>query len=128
MQDALWKLSAAEQAEAVRSADVSAAELVDSHLDRIAEVNPRVNAVTQLLAERARRTATRMDRRRAAGETLGPLAGVPFTVKESTAVEGVPTTFGTERFRDLVASADAPRWHGCARPGPSPSDTATYPP
>ncbi|MFJ2795109.1 amidase [Streptomyces sp. NPDC087290] len=108
MQDALWKLSAAEQAEAVRSADVSAAELVDSHLDRIAEVNPRVNAVTQLLAERARRTATRMDRRRAAGETLGPLAGVPFTVKESTAVEGVPTTFGTERFRDLVASADAP--------------------
>ncbi|MEE1839361.1 amidase [Streptomyces sp. JV190] len=108
MQDALWKMSAAEQAEAVRSADVSAAELVDSHLDRIAEVNPRVNAVTQLLAERARRTATRMDRRRAAGETLGPLAGVPFTVKESTAVEGVPTTFGTERFRDLVASADAP--------------------
>ncbi|MFE3944198.1 amidase [Streptomyces sp. NPDC059118] len=108
MQDALWKMSAAEQAEAVRSADVSAAELVDSHLDRIAEVNPRVNAVTQLLAERARRAAVRTDQQRAAGETLGPLAGVPFTVKESTAVEGVPTTFGTERFRDLVASADAP--------------------
>ncbi|MFD5191802.1 amidase [Streptomyces sp. NPDC058357] len=108
MQDALWKMSAAEQAEAVRNAEVSAAELVDSHLDRIAEVNPRVNAVTQLLAERARRAAARMDRQRAAGETLGPLAGVPFTVKESTAVEGVPTTFGTERFRDLVAPADAP--------------------
>ncbi|MES9511318.1 amidase [Streptomyces sp. NPDC000609] len=108
MQDALWRMSAAEQAEAVRNAEVSAAELVDSHLDRIAEVNPRVNAVTQLLAERARRAAARMDRQRAAGETLGPLAGVPFTVKESTAVEGVPTTFGTERFRDLVASADAP--------------------
>ncbi|MEV8108181.1 amidase [Streptomyces sp. NPDC088135] len=108
MQDALWKMSAAEQAEAVRNAEVSAAELVDNHLDRIAEVNPRVNAVTQLLAERARRAAARMDRQRAAGETLGPLAGVPFTVKESTAVEGVPTTFGTERFRDLVAPADAP--------------------
>lgn len=38
----------------------------------------------------------------------GPLAGVPFTVKESTAVEGVPTTFGVKRFRDLVAPADAP--------------------
>ncbi|WP_256105826.1 amidase [Streptomyces sp. ODS05-4] len=108
MQDALWKMPAAAQAEAVRSAEVSAVELVDSHLDRIAEVNPQVNAVTQLLAERAREAAARTDRRRAAGEALGPLAGVPFTVKESTAVEGVPTTFGTERFRGLVASADAP--------------------
>ncbi|WP_432016759.1 amidase [Streptomyces hydrogenans] len=108
MRDALWKLSAAEQADAVRKAEVSAVELVDSHLERIGEVNPRVNAVTQLLAERAREDAARTDRRRAAGETLGPLAGVPFTVKESIAVEGVPTTFGVERFRDLVASTDAP--------------------
>ncbi|WP_030755617.1 amidase [Streptomyces griseus] len=108
MQDALWRMPAAAQAEAVRSAEISAVELVDSHLNRIAEVNPRMNAVTQLLAERAREAAARTDRRRAAGETLGPLAGVPFTVKESTPVEGVPTTFGTERFRDLVAPADAP--------------------
>ncbi|MEU9851735.1 amidase [Streptomyces sp. NPDC047974] len=108
MRDALWRMSAAAQAEAVRGGEVSAVELVDSHLERIAEVNPRVNAVTQLLAERARDDAARTDRRRAAGETLGPLAGVPFTVKESTAIEGVPTTFGAERFRDLVAAADAP--------------------
>ncbi|MFI8438234.1 amidase [Streptomyces sp. NPDC079020] len=108
MRDALWAMPATAQAQAVRGADISAVELVESHLDRIAEVNPRVNAVTQLLAERAREAAARTDRRRAAGETLGPLAGVPFTVKESTAVEGVPTTFGVERFRDLVASADAP--------------------
>ncbi|MFB6478404.1 amidase [Streptomyces virginiae] len=108
MQDALWRMSAAAQAEAVRGGKVSAVELVDSHLDRIASVNPTVNAVTQLLAERAREAAGRLDRRRAAGDPLGPLAGVPFTVKESTAIEGVPTTFGTARFRDLVASADAP--------------------
>ncbi|MGY3678240.1 amidase [Streptomyces sp. TE33382] len=108
MRDALWAMPATAQAQAVRGADISAVELVESHLDRIAEVNPRVNAVTQLLAERAREAAARTDRRRAAGETLGPLAGVPFTVKESIAVEGVPTTFGVERFRDLVASADAP--------------------
>ncbi|MER6253244.1 amidase [Streptomyces sp. NPDC001584] len=108
MQDALWKMPAAAQAEAVRTAEVSAVELIDSHLYRIAEINPQVNAVTQLLAERAREAAAQLDRRRAAGEALGPLAGVPFTVKESTAVEGVPTTFGTERFRDLVAPADAP--------------------
>ncbi|CAL9526351.1 Acylamidase [Streptomyces sp. enrichment culture] len=108
MRDALWRMPAAAQAEAVRGAEISATELVDSHLDRIAEVNPRVNAVTQLMAERAREAAAHVDRRRAAGETLGPLAGVPFTVKESTPVEGVPTTFGTARFRDLVAAADAP--------------------
>ncbi|MFB7948350.1 amidase [Kitasatospora phosalacinea] len=108
MGDALWKLSAAAQAEAVRGGEVCAVELVESHLERIAEVNPEVNAVTQLLAQNARQAAERTDRRRAAGEGLGPLAGVPFTVKESTAIEGVPTTFGTPRFRDLVAPADAP--------------------
>ncbi|MFD3517664.1 amidase [Streptomyces sp. NPDC058657] len=106
--DALWKMPAAEQAKAVRGGEVSAAELIDSHLDRIAEVNPRVNAVTQLLAGRAREAAAATDRCRAAGEELGPLAGVPFTVKESTPVEGVATTFGVPRFRGLVAAADAP--------------------
>jgi hypothetical protein len=116
MQDALWKMSAAAQAEAVRSAEVSAVELVDSHLDRIAEVNPQVNAVTQLLAERAREAAAQTDRQRAAGEALGPLAGVPFTVKESTAVEGVPTTFGTERYP--LPSRLPRNWYGswCAGP------------
>ena len=107
-QDALWARTAAAQAEAVRTGEISAVDLVESHLGRIAEVNPRVNAVTQLMAERAREAAELTDRRRAAGEALGPLAGVPFTVKESTAVEGVPTTFGLPRFRDLVAPADAP--------------------
>ncbi|MFB6891699.1 amidase [Kitasatospora sp. NPDC056327] len=108
MGEDLWRLSAAAQARAVRGGEVSAAELVESHLERIRKVNPEVNAVTRLLAERAREAAGRTDRRRAAGEVLGPLEGVPFTVKETTAVEGVPTTFGTPRFRDLVAPADAP--------------------
>ncbi|MEV6580078.1 amidase [Streptomyces sp. NPDC051582] len=107
MPEPLWKMSAAAQAAAVHRADVSAVELVDSHLERIAEVNPQVNAVTQLMAERARAAAAHTDRLRAEGAGLGPLAGVPFTVKETTAVEGVPTTFGTPRFRDLVAAADA---------------------
>ncbi|AUY50932.1 amidase [Streptomyces sp. CB01881] len=107
MQDTIWTMTAAEQAAAVRSGEVSAVEVVDSHLARIAVVNPQVNAVTQLLADRAREAAAATDRHRAAGGQLGPLAGVPFTVKESTPVEGVPTTFGVKRFRDLVAPADA---------------------
>ncbi|TJZ41606.1 indole acetimide hydrolase [Streptomyces piniterrae] len=108
MQDALWKMSARAQAAAVRDGEVTAVELVDAHVERIAQVNPAVNAVTQLLADRAREDAARIDRRRAAGRELGPLAGVPFTVKESTAIEGVPTTYGAERFRGSVARTDAP--------------------
>lgn len=108
MREALWQKPATAQAAAVRNGEVSAVELVESHLERIAEANPKVNAVTQLMAEQAREHAALTDRRRAAGEELGPLAGVPFTVKETTPVAGVPTTFGVPRFRDLVAQADAP--------------------
>ncbi|MYU52021.1 MULTISPECIES: amidase [Streptomyces] len=108
MRDALWKMTARAQAAAVRDGAVTAVELVDAHLERIAEVNPAVNAVTQLLAERARAEAAVADRRRAAGVEPGPLVGVPFTVKESTAIAGVPTTYGAKRFRDAVASSDAP--------------------
>ncbi|MFI9052325.1 amidase [Streptomyces sp. NPDC053427] len=108
MRNPLWKMAAGAQAAAVRDGEVTAVELVDAHLERIAEVNPAVNAVTQLLAEQARSEAATADRRRAAGADLGPLAGVPFTVKETTAIEGVPTTYGAERFRDSVARADAP--------------------
>jgi amidase len=108
MRDALWKMTARAQAAAVRDGTVTAVELVDAHLERIAEVNPAVNAVTQLLAERARAEAAEADRRHAAGTEPGPLAGVPFTVKESTAIAGVPTTYGAKRFRDAVASSDAP--------------------
>ncbi|MEU7180543.1 MULTISPECIES: amidase [Streptomyces] len=108
MRDALWKMTARAQAAAVRDGAVTAVELVDAHLERIAEVNPAVNAVTQLLAERARAEAAKVDRQHAAGVEPGPLAGVPFTVKESTAIAGVPTTYGAKRFRDAVASSDAP--------------------
>ncbi|MFE7564858.1 amidase [Kitasatospora sp. NPDC057500] len=103
-----WARTATAQAHAVRTGEISATDLIEAHLARIAEVNPEVNAITQLLADRARARAAATDRRRAAGEPLGPLAGVPFTVKETTPIEGVPTTFGVPRFRDLVAPADAP--------------------
>ncbi|OMI36261.1 amidase [Streptomyces sparsogenes] len=103
-----WARTAREQAAAVREGRVTAAEVAESHLERIAEVNPVVNAVTQLLADQAREAAAGLDRRRERGEDLPPLAGVCFTVKESIAVRGVPTTHGATRFKDAVAAADAP--------------------
>ncbi|MDT0270791.1 amidase [Streptomyces sp. DSM 44915] len=104
----LWQRTAAALGAAVAAGELTAAEVIESHLARIAEVNPRINAVTQPLAEQARARAAELDRRRAAGERLGPLAGVPFTVKENIGVEGVPTTHGLARFRALRARADAP--------------------
>ncbi|GFE11910.1 hypothetical protein Scani_81780 [Streptomyces caniferus] len=75
MRDTLWKMTARAQATAVRTGEVSAVELAEAHLARIAEVNPAVNAVTQLLAERALDEAARTDRGRAAGSGWGRWPG-----------------------------------------------------
>ncbi|MCC8244284.1 amidase [Saccharothrix luteola] len=100
----MWDWTAAEQAAAVRSGRVTAVALVESHLERIAAVNPVVNAITRLVAEQALAEAAEVDRDGA----RGPLAGVPFTVKESIAIGGVPTTHGAVRFKDFVTPLDAP--------------------
>ncbi|GGO53344.1 amidase [Streptomyces daqingensis] len=106
--DGWWAQPAERQAAAVRDGKATAAEIVESHLARIARTGPAVNAITRLLAESARRDAAEVDRRRARGGDPGPLAGVCFTVKESIAVGGVPTTHGAVRLRNLVAEHDAP--------------------
>ncbi|MFB6566501.1 amidase [Streptomyces noursei] len=108
MNTELWKLNATELAATVARGEVSAVEVVEAHLARVAAVNPTVNAVTQLMADGAREAARAADRRRAAGERPGPLAGVPFTVKENIHVAGWATTHGVRRFRDHVAEADSP--------------------
>ncbi|MEU8349028.1 amidase [Streptomyces sp. NPDC048845] len=107
-ENAWWARTAQAQAAAVRRREVSAAEIVESHLARITAVGPAVNAVTQLLADGARASAAELDRRIADGRDPGPLAGVCFTVKESIGIRGVPTTHGAERFKDFTAPADAP--------------------
>jgi amidase len=104
----LWRLSAIELARRIASRDVSAAEVVDAHLARIAAVNPAMNAVVRVLDDQARAGARRADQRVAAGESLGPLHGVPFTVKENIDMAGLPTTWGVPALAEAVAPADAP--------------------
>ncbi|MFD7509409.1 indole acetimide hydrolase, partial [Streptomyces sp. NPDC059853] len=70
----LWSRSAAELGRAVARGEIAAADVVDSHLERIAATNPTVGAVTQLLADRARDRARDLDRRRAGGARRGPRA------------------------------------------------------
>jgi aspartyl-tRNA(Asn)/glutamyl-tRNA(Gln) amidotransferase subunit A len=91
----LTRLTAAETAAAVAAGEASAVDVVDAHLARIAAVDPAVHAFLHVDADGAREAARRVDARRAAGETLGPLAGVPVALKDVLATEGVPTTCGS---------------------------------
>lgn len=104
----LCALPVAELARRIAQREVTAREVVDAHLDRIHEVNPTVNAVTTVLADSAIAEASRIDSAVARREPLGPLAGVPFTIKENIDVAGHPTTDGVVAFRDRVAAVDAP--------------------
>jgi len=99
---------AIELAGMIASGKVRSAEVVEAYLDRIKEVNPSVNAVTVMLADTARDAAAAVDRTVAAGTRLGPLAGVPFTVKENIDLAGSATTWGVAAFAEQIASADAP--------------------
>ncbi|BCJ72702.1 glutamyl-tRNA(Gln) amidotransferase subunit A [Catellatospora sp. IY07-71] len=88
----LIKLSAAALGEKIASGEVSAEEVTRAHLDRIAEVDGRVHAFLHVDDEGAVEAARAVDARRAAGEKLGPLAGVPIAIKDVIATRGIPTT------------------------------------
>jgi amidase len=89
----------------IRQGEISSAELVEAHLERIAEVNPRLNAVVEVLAEPAREGARAADARRAGGALLGPLDGVPFSIKDSIEVAGSSCSAGTLGLRNAPRSA-----------------------
>ena len=108
MADDLWRLSAGELAAAIREKRASSEEVIRAHLDRIGAVNPKVNAVTVVLGEQALRQARRADEEVAAGAALGPLHGVPVTVKESIDLAGSPTTHGVVAYKDCMPEKDAP--------------------
>lgn len=95
-----WHSTAGEIALAIGKGAVSAVEVVEIALARIAATNASLNAFTDVLAERARIKAVALDRKRARGEPLGPLAGVPFAVKNLFDVQGLPTLAGAKINRD----------------------------
>src|SRR5437879_1038431 len=104
----LWRASAHELAQAIRTKAVSSREVIEAHLARIAAVNPALNALTVVLAEEALAAAATADAAQTAGQALPPLHGVPFTVKENLDVAGSATTQGVVAFAGLVPGADAP--------------------
>jgi amidase len=100
-------LSASVLAEKIRSGDLTSQTIVEAHLARIAEVNPKLNALVQLTAEQALAEARAADADLARGQVRGPLHGVPFTVKDWIETAGVVCAAGDERHRDYVPAQDA---------------------
>lgn len=104
----LWRLSAIELAALVRGRKVSAREAADAALGRLESVNPRLNAVVDHRPDEVRAAADAVDRRIAAGEDPGPLAGVPVTVKINVDQAGFATTNGTRLQKELLAKTNSP--------------------
>jgi amidase len=96
-------LPAHELARRVRQREVSAVELLELYIGRVERLNPRINAVVVLDLERALAAARAADAALAQGRVLGPLHGVPMTVKEAFDLPGTPSTWGFERLRDNIA-------------------------
>jgi amidase len=104
----LWRLTATETAARVAARDVSAREVTQAALERLAVVNPAINAVVQQMPEQALAAADAVDAALARGEAPGPMAGVPVTVKVNVDQKGFATTNGLRIQQDLVAAEDNP--------------------
>ncbi|HEY3099279.1 MAG TPA: amidase family protein [Methylomirabilota bacterium] len=108
MERDLWRWDAVELAAAIRTRRISSREATRAVLDRLAAVNPALNAVTVLLADQALAAADRADAAVRRGEALGPVHGVPVTIKENVDQEGAATANGVPAFKDLMATSDSP--------------------
>ena len=102
-----FQLSLGEAAERLSNRQLSSRELVDSLFGRMDSVNSSVRAMVHRFDERARREADAFDALRARGEVVGPLHGLPITIKESMGTEGVPVTLGLAARQDRPPASDA---------------------
>ena len=107
MSNDIWRWTAEEMAHGIRTRKISSREAVGSVLARVDEVNPRINAVVDLMADEALAAADRADKAVEHGEPLGLLHGVPVTVKINIDYAGRATTNGVVAFKDNIAKEDS---------------------
>ncbi len=106
MEDMAYR-TATELVVAMSTGELSAREVLEHHLDRIERLNPTINAVVTMDVDAARQAADAADRAQAAGDPLGPLHGLPMTVKDCIEVAGMTATAGAPELADYVPAADA---------------------
>src|SRR5215470_16826576 len=104
----LWRLDAVELARLIRLGVVSCRDVIASALERLEAVNPRINAIVRPINAEAYAAADAADAARRNGIALGPLHGIPVTIKINTDQRGHPTDHGVAAYKDLVAAEDNP--------------------
>ena len=107
MSEDIYYADATELARRIRAKEVSPVEVLDAHLDRIEAVNPRLNAIVTM-ADDAAAKALAAEAAVTRGDSLGPLHGVPFTIKDCVDTAGLRTTRGSKLFQHHVPDTDAP--------------------
>jgi len=98
---------ATQLAAAIRAKEISPVEVTEAVLARIERLNPRLNAYCTLTPELARTTARAAEAAVMRGDALGPLHGVPYSLKDLTPTKGIRTTFGSKIFEHHVPTEDA---------------------
>ena len=104
--ESLTRKSAVALSRLIKARKLSPLELLEAHLRVVERVNPKLNAIVTLIAEKAR-TAARECEAAVMRGAAGPLAGLPFVVKDVTTTAGVRTTYGSPLFKDFVPAEDA---------------------
>src|SRR4051794_32582204 len=100
-------LSATEMAREISAGRLSAREVTNAHLEQIGQVNPAVNAIVTLVAERALAAAAAADERQTRGLPCGPLHGLPVAHKDLQPTAGIRTTWGSPLFSAFVPDTDS---------------------
>ena len=108
MSKPLWQWSATKTARAIRKGKVSALEVTQAHVARMHAVNPTLNAVVYDLSDDALRAAKAADKAQRNGVDIGPLHGVPVTIKENVDIQGRPNPNGVPALESVIAPADSP--------------------
>lgn len=107
MNDIVW-MSAQEMRTRIANKELSARDVAGAMVERIDAVNPKINAVINYDPDKILQDAQALDEKQARGEKLGPLHGIPYTIKDITAVKGLPLTLGIKALKDNVVDYDAP--------------------
>ena len=99
--------TATEQLEHLRKGEITSAQLLEQHIERVEQIDGRINAVVVRTFDAARKRAAAADAARQRGEDWGPLHGLPMTVKESFDLPGTPTCWGFPQYKDNIARQPA---------------------